>query len=744
MNENIGADRETIDNLTEFEYALAGVTSSGADDNPAIRILMDMRDLMNAVSETPVRSPGLNSFLDDSGGKRRNDRRGSQTPSTKRRRSLPTAGGFVDITPEELLPDQELVQNDLAEFSPADAINFHPDFLNASGYGHADQLQFDQEIDTDRVPPTDDQTNSTGNETANAVTNLDPITDEIADPPNEEPNHHTAQITDEHPETQPDSLTEPEPNHHTAQITDEHPETQPDSLTEPEPKQFSDSSDKTGSDFTETSERPVGLSEDSLVSVPEAGSIVDQGAPAQFVETTPIVSVVDASTDSERSLFDSDLASAATAATNANEGILGGIQGRDLDHSPSRSQEYDAAAVNLLPELAASVTAETRASRSRPATFIWVGALAAALTITVGGLWFLNRPTTNVDENELATSDIGADSVPDVGLDKQPGESTGGDFNSRQESENGADQGQSSEFSQPSLPRSDSSPAPLDDSDGDDDALTVPVADDSVLDSPTTTSDTTASPSTTQTSSTSAQSSSTTTTSQTTSRPTTTIRQTTTRLTTTSRQTTTQPPSTTPPFAYLGNKVYLDQRFGAVSNQASIELHYDTDGDGTPEGFVRRRDLNDSGTYEFEVNAGCFVVRVVPFPGYELVPGNGDLPVCVQPGEINNDLDSVIRRVPVSIDRPDFCYVEVRDFNLAIRGVQITENDQQFAAFYIFYNDRGRIVKETNNIPSEDVFYHNATTREWHDQGNYDSQSVYSAAAADDQGNVSTRISCQR
>ncbi|MGB5760689.1 MAG: hypothetical protein WBM50_27495, partial [Acidimicrobiales bacterium] len=110
MSGNPGGFKK-VDNLTPFEYALAGVAVPEAEETPSISVISDMRQLAAEVQDAPISQPRLREFLQTGGSiAKRNDRR-----SVRRRRAaeagaameMPDEGGFIDITPVELTSPAE-------------------------------------------------------------------------------------------------------------------------------------------------------------------------------------------------------------------------------------------------------------------------------------------------------------------------------------------------------------------------------------------------------------------------------------------------------------------------------------------------------------------------------------------------------------------------------------------------------------------------------------------------------------
>ena len=110
-----------IDNLTPFEYALAGVVPADGHDSPSLTVIDDMRRLADEMVDAPGTQARLRDFLETGGALARHDDRPG---STRRRGAHPgpavagaeistgartsaevrsrTEGRFVDITPIEL------------------------------------------------------------------------------------------------------------------------------------------------------------------------------------------------------------------------------------------------------------------------------------------------------------------------------------------------------------------------------------------------------------------------------------------------------------------------------------------------------------------------------------------------------------------------------------------------------------------------------------------------------------------
>ncbi|MGI9598197.1 MAG: hypothetical protein ACR2QK_18685, partial [Acidimicrobiales bacterium] len=112
MSDHQDNNFQGVDNLTPFEYALAGVAVPEAQDSPSLAVVEHMRMLAAEVEDAPIVHPGLGEFIDSGGSiARRSDRR-----SMRRRRpaTSPEAvalagaeGGFIDITPIELAESNE-------------------------------------------------------------------------------------------------------------------------------------------------------------------------------------------------------------------------------------------------------------------------------------------------------------------------------------------------------------------------------------------------------------------------------------------------------------------------------------------------------------------------------------------------------------------------------------------------------------------------------------------------------------
>lgn len=100
----------SVDNLTPFEYALAGVEAPDAQHSPSLSVIQQMRRLASEVEETPITSAALRDLMRNGGivsrsNDRRSIRRKRPTTAADAAASVSDEGGFVDITPIELSED---------------------------------------------------------------------------------------------------------------------------------------------------------------------------------------------------------------------------------------------------------------------------------------------------------------------------------------------------------------------------------------------------------------------------------------------------------------------------------------------------------------------------------------------------------------------------------------------------------------------------------------------------------------
>ena len=104
------------------------------------------------------------------------------------------------------------------------------------------------------------------------------------------------------------------------------------------------------------------------------------------------------------------------------------------------------------------------------------------------------------------------------------------------------------------------------------------------------------------------------------------------------------PPSIANPPAAIGDSV-VDENGLGVEN-VSVDLFTAT-ANGRRDAFVKSTRTGGSGTYNFSVSAGCYVVVLIAPASQTFETGlYQETLVCVEAGEVNNTVDAVLTAIP--------------------------------------------------------------------------------------------------
>ena len=200
--------------------------------------------------------------------------------------------------------------------------------------------------------------------------------------------------------------------------------------------------------------------------------------------------------------------------------------------------------------------------------------------------------------------------------------------------------------------------------------------------------------------------------------------------TTTSGTPTTAPPTTgqtSPPApGFIGDMMTIDSYDGPTVSGALVELYNDENRDGNPESLVNST-RTAAGRYGFEVAAGCYVVRFYAPDGFQIQPGLERQAACVEAGGSAARVDAVLTPIAPPAG-PSSCVVEWPG-NESYLGVEVYENQSNWADSYTFYGKNGKVVARTRDLGSADDV-EGPTNREWESEASgFKHRDVYSVAA---------------
>ena len=193
--------------------------------------------------------------------------------------------------------------------------------------------------------------------------------------------------------------------------------------------------------------------------------------------------------------------------------------------------------------------------------------------------------------------------------------------------------------------------------------------------------------------------------------------------------------------SFIGDRVTLGSFDGPGIGGVRVRLFSDVDGNGIGEDRLAIDDTDEGGFYGFdEFPAGCYQVEFSRIPsGLSLGAEQASQSFCLAEGDQNGRFDAV-----AVVDPPDNCIVEASN-NSRDRGVEVHENDFDRAGSYTFYNQNGGVVLRTSQAgPPDDLDTNPYGDYEWFaEDSGFNHRNVYSVAA-ERFGVESAPITCQR
>lgn len=738
-----------IDNLTPFEYALAGVTPPGDQDSPSLAVIEGMRQLAAEVEDAPVTDARLQEFIRDGGAnQRRNDRR-----ALKRRRPMidePADGGFVDITPIELVSDRatgsdieptmfqdtEPTSEQPAVFLPVDdqAANVLADAgadADADGPGLAPAPT----VGSDTDPTIDDQAIGTPPmEIAAAAHEL--VSDDQRGEDRSE--NGTDRTDDGHHDPAAGVAAGLGLNHldesdfarkfdaiQQAMVGEA---ASSEAGTEPETDHIAGARGPAEAEFGLGSELDSELGGsmesggDSRSDLQPAGDPDHQEQDLSAPLTEAVLFDRNDSTDGEAEPTEDPL---------WDQNPAGGpllLAGDDNDRSP-----VPVAALTEAPPLPGR--------RVGAAFWALAGTATAALLLGLGGYVWLNSIS---DES---AQDSAASSVEASGSTENEPEAPA--------SEPSSDDGSTSEASATgALGEGDEEREPLAvdgvDTPEDDNVITPTTTDDSNAQAGADgNTDDDPNPETDQTPTTAEDETSVTeTTVAETTAPETTVTPTTEPPIT--EPPTTPPPATEPPTTppttpptigptFIGDRITLGSYEGPGLDQVRVLIYQDRDSNGTPDELVGQTSTANGGFYAFDrYPTGCYVIQFDQLPfKVEVRQDHFRQPVCLQEGGQNGRIDAV-----AIVSPPDGCLVEA-DTGSSRQGVEVYDSDGYQQQNFVFYDQVGNVVVRTRDIGGPDDF-DGINDFEWFGRGNGFSHRQVFTVAGEYNGVESQPVACSR
>ena len=705
-----------IENLTPFEYALAGVSPTSNQDSPSLTVIEQMRTLAAEVQDAPVTQARLQELMQGGAGTaKRNDRR-----ALKRRRAT-ADGGFVDITPAELTEQNRFTADDMA-FAEAEPTSEQP-AINLSDTPAADDLE---DIYLDVTEPI--QLDEDG---------------VVADPgdvaePDFAPSA-AAGLAEEDFERQFDAIQ--------AAMLDEEPSEEPTFYDIPID---ADATTAESDQFHEELETPAealidedGATDDIAV-LGIAGLLTQPSADEQLFAGDDGEVLDPAGRFAGDQLFEPE-----TAAFEAEPAL------RSEDQDPGTPVLVTAGGEGLLlddefddapnPLAAAALTGAVPPPvvperRFGGAFWALAGTAAAAAVLALGGLLWansLNDGTTTEsasaaeETDSTDASEVSVDGTSEASIETgEDGEGSNASVLSEPDEDeedrpalavDGQDTGSATTLDPDTTTQTTS---PADEGNGTDD---VPGTTAAIVTETTATEETTDP-------------------SETTEAPTTQPVE--------PDETTTVPPTTEPPTpdplptptpapvirpSFIGDRVTLGNFDGPGISGVRVRLFNDVDGNGIGEARLAIDDTDEGGFYGFdEFPAGCYLVEFSRLPGgLSLSPDQASQAFCLAAGDQNGRFDAVAVVAP-----PDNCIAEVSN-NFRDRGVEVHENDFDRADSYTFYNQNGGVVFRTSGAP-DDLDDNPYGDYEWFAEDNgFNQRNVYTVTA-ERFGVESAPIGCQR
>jgi len=730
------------DSLTPFEFALAGVTPPGADAISSLRVIDDMRSMVEGVDETPVVHPGLHDFLDSGGrlslGRDRRRLRPEAAAPANGIHGRASGGAFIDITPTDM------AQVDTAGSEPIDATPPMPAAPMATAAGLA-------EAEADVDPQTEPQLAAETEAEAEAESNTDEAGEHSGDRSIDvvQADLQSA-LRAGSPHAADDDPTEPDLDPTVGRPPSSMVEQM---VTGPIAGRFSEPADpglEIGVELDTTeAPAPLGASTDGLRD--DVGRFGPTPGP-QLAEVAGI-GALHAVPSIDESPGDPDDVVAGPAADEAVAELLFGEldTAETLEPLPSDAEVVPigmaaAAAPGLLdvssssspPMVPTAPPAAIAAVSRRPGGTVLalLGAGAAAAVLVAGSLWWASSTSSSsteadqssgevaaspsTTETDVAAGSLGGSAERSTGDDDEPAEfqgeegtsstltvasgpsTTGSSANQTSTTRVGRSSTTTSAGGSTTLPGGATS------------ASTVPVS----TSRPSASTTTSGEPSTTRS---------------TTTRPS----------SSTTRVVTTRPPVTQPITTttvaparpvYIGDRITVGSFNGPGLGNVEVGLYIDEDRDGFGDRRIQRQTTSGNGRYSFEPDPGCYEVRFTPPAGYEILPALSRQALCLESGGSNARIDAVAERLVV-VAPPSACDVESD-------GVEVDEFNGNWADSYTFYSASGAVVARTRNLGPYDTDP-GETDREWFGAENGFNHRAVVSVAAERNGQESAPRACR-
>lgn len=748
-----------IDNLTPFEYALAGVRPTSSQESPSLAVVEQMRALAEEVQDAPISQPRLQELMRGSGAGKRGDRRGF-----KRRR--PAAdGGFVDITPVELaeqnLSSSGAANTEIDEVEPINMVDATPaifDETEPTSEQPAISLNGREAIDDlaaasaaageDLKPNDNDDTDpfsagflALGGAVANGNGNgqaeehvtggdLSETNDQVLDVTAlDAPGLDVAPVDATETPALAETDFDREFNAIQAAMLEAEPQDEPTFYDIP-----IDLDPNNPSDFDSEFpfEDPPPEPDDEYLFFPSedepreasgrfAGDYLFADEAQSFESETPLTS------------------------QNVDDGTavlvpaIGGEDGLILDSEPDDGR-------NPMPVAALTGVVPVPERRFGGAFWALAGTAAAAAVLALGGLLWANslNESNQTESASAAQGEVADGSETDASASEgstSDGVTTDGSTTAALDDDAEADDRPAlavdGEDTGPSTTLDPDSPSATtrDPAVGDDQTTneTAPTENPSDSTTPPEVTETTEAPETTEPETTLPPESEVTTTAPPTTQPPTT------------EPPPTQPPTTPAPVitpSFIGDRVTLGGFDGPGLGNVRVRLFVDSDRNGTADELVSNDVTDERGFYGFdEYPAGCYVLEFSRIPsGLTLDNTQASQSFCMAQGDQNGRFDAVAQVAP-----PDNCIVEASN-NFSDRGVEVHENDFDRADSYTFYNQNGGVVLRTSQVGGPDDLDNDSPygDYEWFaEESGFNHRNVRSVAA-ERFGVESTPITCER
>ncbi len=207
-------------------------------------------------------------------------------------------------------------------------------------------------------------------------------------------------------------------------------------------------------------------------------------------------------------------------------------------------------------------------------------------------------------------------------------------------------------------------------------------------------------------------------------------------------------PASTGPgaLAYIGDSVNIGSHSGPPAEGAMVRLFEDPDRDGQPDDRIDTRVTGRDGRFAFNIPAACYVLQFYPLDGYVVDEDLEYQAVCLEPGEAAPRMDGILyplaEDVLLEVPPPSGCYVEPA-MSGSEAGVEVYENNLTWADSYTFYDISGDVVARTSDLgPPTGI--DGATDWKWEaDEAGFPARRVWRVAAVRN-GVQSEPITCSR